>query len=322
LSEQPLIGIDIGGTKIAVAAITSSGRILGCAQAPVCEQSSLAAFNDTLITLVRRALAEGGLPGEKPAAIGIGCTGPVDPAQGTVSNPYTLPLPMDSDITTPLRKAFDAPVLLENDAFAAALGEAWLGAARGRELAVCVTFGTGIGCGVVRAGRLQHGARGHFPEIGHQILDPTGPPCYCGASGCWESLASGTAIGQAGQRAAQGPGGEALLALAGGRAEAVDARLVFQAARSGDPVACHIVERAVRATAAGVHNLVHAFAPDAIVLGGGMMCHYDLFEPAARAAIARITIVPVDGLLIAPAELGANAGLYGAARLAALSLGN
>ncbi len=319
MPENPLIGIDIGGTKIAVAAISTAGGILSRAQASTLAHASYDAFVRGLIGLVEEALHSSGRS-DSPLAIGIGCPGPIDPERGTVHNPYTLPLPDGADITTPLRQHFAVPVVLENDAFAAALGEHWQGAARGRELAVCITFGTGIGGGIVRQGRPARGANGVYPELGHQIIEPTGPECYCGARGCWETLASGTAIGKAGQDAAASGRSRILLEMAADRPEDVTAEMVFHAAEAGDTAAIEAVECAIRATACGVHNIVHLLAPDAIILGGGVMRHYALFEPAIRQALARITVVPQPGLLLAPAALGPDAGMFGAARAAMLAV--
>ena len=305
---------------MAAAAITPSGHILGRAQGLTAPHDSGPAFTKALASLVHQALTAEPA-GQELAAIGIGCTGPVDPTRGTVHNPYTLPIPDGSDIVTPLRQTFGVPVVLENDADAAALGEHWLGAGAGRELVVCVTVGTGIGAGIVHRGRIARGAAGVHPEIGHQVVDPTGPECYCGARGCWEALASGTAIGQAGQAAASNGQSPALLALADGQAEAVAAEMVFRAARAGDAAAERIVAHAIEATATALFNLVHFLGPDAIILGGGVMQHYDLFEPALQEALRRCILMPVPGVLLAPARLGADAGVLGAARAAALAGG-
>ncbi len=320
MSDKPLVGIDIGGTKIAVAAIAPDGRILGRAQGSTASYPSGEAFASALVRLVREALSAAGLAGARPAGIGIGCTGPVDPTRGTVHNPYTLPIPDGSDIVTPLREAFGVPVALENDADAAALGEYWLGAGAGREVTVCITVGTGVGGGVIRHGQIVRGAAGVHPEYGHQVVDPAGPPCYCGARGCWEALASGTAIGQAAQEEARAGRAPGLLALANGKPESINAELVFEAARGGDPAAARIVARAVEATATALFNVAHFLAPDAIILGGGVMRHYDLFEPALRGALARCILIPVPDVLLAPARLGPDAGLLGAARAAMLAI--
>ncbi|MGQ9682657.1 MAG: ROK family protein [Anaerolineae bacterium] len=315
MGSKPLIGIDLGGTKTAVAAITPDGQILARTQLPTGGHGSPEAFMAALVARVREVLA-----GAEPAAIGIGASGPLDLARGTIHNPYTLPLPDGADIVTPFHETFNVPVALENDADAAALGEHWRGAAQGYEFAVCLTFGTGVGGGIVVQGRVFRGAGGVHPEIGHMPVDPSGPQCYCGVRGCLEAVASGTAIGQAGQEAAQGRSGAALLSLAGGRAEAVRAEHVFAAARAGDATSGQIIARAVRATADAVFGLVHTLAPDAMILGGGVMRHYDLFEPAVRDALKRCILVPGSGVHLAPAQLGNDAGVLGAARAAALSL--
>ncbi|MDI7277245.1 MAG: ROK family protein [Anaerolineae bacterium] len=318
--RRVLVGVDIGGTKIAVAVVTPEGRILGRSQAATADCASYDAFVGALIALVERALGEAGCGESALAGIGMGCPGPLDPVRGTVHDPYTLPLPDGADIVSPLRRRFGVPAVLEVDTFAAALGEHWLGAGAGRALIACVMIGTGIGCGIVRDGRIARGAGGAYPEIGHHAIDPAGPPCYCGARGCWEALASGTAIGQAGQQAAASGDGVRMLALAGGRAEGITSGVVFQAAREGDEDAGRIVERAVQATAIGVHNIVHFLAPDAIIFGGGVMRHYDLFAPAIEQALARITIMPRRGLFVGRARLGPDAGILGAARAVAQAL--
>lgn len=322
MSDPITLGIDIGGTKIAAAALTLDGCIRGRAQAPTpALPTSCAAFTATLIALIEETLASGGGPGARLAGIGIGCTGPVDPVRGTVHNPYTLPIPDGSDIVTPLHERFAVPVALENDADAAALGEHWLGAGAGHELVVCITFGTGVGGGIIRHGQIVRGAAGVHPEFGHQVVDPAGPECYCGMRGCWEALASGTAIGKAGQEAVASGRSPAMLALAGGQAGAVSAEIVFSAARAGDRAAEEIIARTTRAIATGVFNVLHFLGPDAIILGGGVMQHFALFEPAIRQVLAQAVLMPVPGLVLAPATLGPDAGLLGAARAVLLAGG-
>ncbi len=318
--ESTLVGVDIGGTKIAAAAITPDGRVLGRAQVATTDCASYEAFVQALIALVDRVLEAAGMDSRTLAGIGLGCPGPLDPERGTVHDPYTLPLPDGADIVTPLRRRYGVPVVLELDTFAAALGEHWLGAGAGHEFVACVMIGTGIGCGLVRHGKVTRGARGAYPEIGHHVIDPSGPLCYCGARGCWEALASGTAIGRAGREAAASGRSSRLLELAGGRADTVTSEMVFRASREGDRAAHEIVARAAEATAIGVHNVIHFLAPDAIILGGGVMQHYDLFAPAIEQALAAITMVPRQGISVTRAQLGPDAGLVGAARCVALAL--
>jgi glucokinase len=321
--ELIVAGIDIGGTKIAAAAISAAGRVLSRAAIPTEAERG---FDDGLrriTALVQRVLAEAQVDPVDPRAIGIGCAGPVDPIAGTIDNPYTLPTWDGVNIVEPLGAAFGVPVALENDADVAAMGEYWLGAGQGGRIVVMVTVGTGIGGGLIVDGHIYRGIDGAHPEIGHLALDPDGPPCYCGARGCWESIASGPAMVEA-ARAARlamprqggaglltedpGPGVRALVPLTGERVVAL--------AREGDPIARSAVDRAAQMTARAVFSLINLYVPDVVVLGGGVMEAYDLFEPAIRVLIERDTMAPVDRIAIRKAALGGDAGLLGAARIA------
>jgi len=300
-----LVGIDIGGTKIAAAAITTEGQLLSRGAMPTEAERGFADGLARIVALVRRALDEARVSVTDLRAIGIGCAGPVDPARGTIDNPYTLPTWDGVDIVKPLRATFGVLVALENDADAAAMGEYWLGAGQGGRVVVMVTVGTGVGGGVIVDGHIYRGVGGAHPEIGHLALDPDGPACYCGIRGCWESIASGpamveAAVGQMPGEAAESMTGERLVALA----------------RCGNPIAGSIVDRAAQATARGVFSLINLYVPDVVVLGGGVMDAYDLFEPAIRALVEQDTMAPVDRIAIRKATLGNDAGLLGAARIA------
>ena len=303
-----LVGIDIGGTKIAAAAISTAGELLSRASMPTEAERGFDDGLERIKALVRRVLDEAQLPPDALGAIGIGCAGPVDPVAGTIDNPYTLPTWDGVNIVAPLRATFGetpVPVALENDADAAAMGEYWLGAGQGGQVVVMVTVGTGVGGGVIIDGQIYRGSGGAHPEIGHLALDPEGPACYCGIRGCWESIASGPAM--AGAAARQMPG-ETTGSMSGER--------VIALARSGDPIARSVVERAAEATARGVFSLINLYLPDVVVLGGGVMEAYDLFEPAIQALATRNSMAPMDRIAIRKAALGSDAGLLGAARVA------
>jgi glucokinase len=189
---------------------------------------------------------------------------------------------------------------LENDADAAALGECFVGAGRGADPVAMLTFGTGIGGAVVLKGKVYRGVNGEHPELGHVPVRAKGPQCYCGARGCLEALASGTAIGLAGQA----------LGLA-------DAREVFAAARAGNLAAARIVARALEATASATWTLLHTFLPQRLILGGGMMAeYYELFAAVVRERIGAATMAPREQISVLPAALGNDAGVVGAASLA------
>jgi glucokinase len=189
---------------------------------------------------------------------------------------------------------------LENDADAAALGEYWQGAGQGVDHLAVVTVGTGIGTAFVYHGELYRGLRGVHPEIGHQVLDPKGPLCYCGARGCWESLAAGPSIARLArkelsrERKINGADVSLILKLAGGNLAQVSGIHVTEAARMGDPTALRIVEQAATYLGLGLVNVILFFVPEVILLGGGVMKSYDLLKPTLDAVIARHSLmVPV-----------------------------
>jgi glucokinase len=305
MDQSFVIGIDIGGTKIAAAAVSVCGNILSQRTIPTEAERG---FDDGLRrmkALIERVLASAGCIRSALAAIGIGCSGPVDPVAGTIDNPYTLPTWDGVNIVEPLRAEFAVPVVLENDADAAAMGEVWLGAGQGGRIVIMVTIGTGIGGGIIIDGRIYRGARGTHPEIGHHSIDLGGPECYCGIRGCWEALASGPAMATAAQ------------ALMPERPPtSITGATVVSDARSGHPIAQKIVARTARVHALGVFNLINLYVPDIIVLGGGVMDAYDLFAPAIDQIVKRNTMVQSDRVSIRKAVLGNDAGVIGAARIA------
>ncbi len=226
------LGVDIGGTKIAVAAVDAAGAI--AARVTIATEAELG-FERAVGRIVESAgavLAEAGWTLGELCGAGVGCTGPVSAERGVIDNPYTLGGWQDCDIVSALGGALKLPVRLENDADAAALGECFGGAGRGFRQVVMLTLGTGVGGGAVIDGQVYRGTRGEHPELGHIPIDPAGPECYCGTRGCLEAIASGTAIAAAGREAGY-----------------ATSRDVFAAAAQGQPPARAIVERA-----AGCHG--------------------------------------------------------------------
>jgi glucokinase len=294
------IGIDIGGTKTAVGLVDSTG----CLRSRTAfATDSRAGFLDgvgRMAAAVQRLAAQAGIELRTLSGLGIGCPGPVNPVRGTIHNPYTLPgWPDGCNLVAALRDRLDLPVRLENDADAAAMGEAFAGAARGAGRVVMLTFGTGIGSGILIDGAIYRGCAGDHPELGHILVNTDGPPCYCGTRGCFESLASGTAIGEAGKACGF-----------------ADSRAVFEAAAAGAERAQQIIQRATEATFVAAWALLHTFLPERVVLGGGLAEeHYELFAEPFRRAIMAATLVPRDRLEVVRARLGNDAGVVGAASL-------
>jgi glucokinase len=227
----------------------------------------------------------------------------VNPGEGTIGNVEFLPGWEGANLARELSQALGVPAALENDADAAALGEWAWGAGRGTNTFLLVTVGTGIGVGIIINGKLYRGVDGAHAELGHHVIDPSGPGCFCGAHGCWESLASGPAM----QRWAQEnhPQGRRL-----------SARELCGLAEQGEAQAQAAVQRTARYLGLGIANLVTLFAPEMIALGGGLMQSRHLFLPAIREAVrTNCGLVPHDRVQIVPASLGAQTGLAGAARV-------
>jgi len=296
---ETAIGIDIGGTKMALAVVEGAGTVQARRSLPTEAEAGFDRAVARLGEAIEALCAEAGLEPANLRGIGIGCAGPLDPVHGLINNPYTLAGWDRCDIVTPLRGRFGLHVRLENDADAAALGECVAGAGRGFDPVVMLTLGTGVGGAAIVRGEIYRGADGEHPELGHLAVDPDGPECYCGSRGCLESLASGTALAAAGQPAGY-----------------TDARAVFDAARSGEPTAQAILERAMAAAGAAAWTLFHTFLPQRLILGGGMAEeHFDLYAAAIRARLAGATQFTPKAVEIVQAQLGNEAGVIGAAAL-------
>jgi glucokinase len=292
-----LIGaIDIGGTKIAVGAVRADGTIAYRCEAPT---DASAGFEDAMLR-VRRMLHEtvdvcGNIDG-----IGVGCPGPLDPFTGVIGEVGTLPGWKGGDLIEKLETEFRVSVAVENDADAAALAEYKWGTGCGAENFIYITISTGIGGGIILGGRLYRGGGGAHPEIGHQIIDNAGPLCYCGARGCWESLASGTAMSEWIREVAPERG-------------ACTAAEICALAANGDEVAIRGTRRESHYLGLGLANVVTLFAPDAVALGGGVMKSSALLLDDAIHVVQKLcTQVPLEKIRIVLSSLGPEVGLLGA----------
>ena len=305
LAEERVVGaIDIGGTKIAVGIVDDHGRVLASLECPTdAEQGYKAALTRTEC-LLRRVIKE---TGAKIIGIGIGSTGPVDPCTGEIGDVNFFPFWRGENPVRDLTELFQVSVALENDADAAALAEAGWGAGKDKTRLVYVTVGTGIGSGIILDGRLYRGVDRSHPEIGHHVIDPSGPPCLCGFRGCWESLAAGPAM--VAWFISEAPPDYAHRAN-------LSAKRICELALEGDKLASRAVERESYYLGLGLANLITLFAPDAIVLGGGVMKSAHLFLDGIRKIIREsCRFVPFEKTALALASLGEDTNLIGAARV-------
>jgi glucokinase len=311
------IGVDVGGTKVAAGVVDEDGRILAKtrrATPPKDSAGTVAAILDGIAEL------RAGPGGAEVAAVGVGAAGFVDERRATVMFAPNVAGWRDEPLAERLRTHTGLPTVVENDANAAAWGEAVHGAGQGETYLVCVTVGTGIGGGIIIAGELYRGRWGIGAEIGHVRVVPDGRPCGCGNRGCWEQYASGNAlVREARARAAEDrAGAAALLALGDGTPEGVAGQHVTAAARQGDPVAMASFAEVARWLGQGMADLAAVLDPGRFVVGGGVSEAGDLLlEPARQEFAATLTARGHRPLAdIRGATLGNDAGIVGAADLA------
>jgi glucokinase len=295
--------VDIGGTKIAVGMVSDSGEVLSQRVSP----TDAGSYTNGLATIVDMLRETARAAGVEITGIGIGSTGPLDPITGRLGEVDFLPGWHGQNPVEDLSRIFGLQVALENDADAAAMAEAIWGAGKNKSRLIYVTVGTGIGGGIVLDGRLYRGVGGSHPELGHQVIDPAGPPCSCGFRGCWESLAAGPAM--------------AAWCKANAPADfphrgSLTAQSICQLAEGGDALARRAVEREAYYLGLGLANLINLFTPDVIVLSGGLMKSALLFLGRIRTVIRRgCRFVPFEKTELVLASLGEHSNLIGAARV-------
>jgi glucokinase len=307
------LGVDLGGTKIALGVVGRTGEVLESERIPTRAQRPAAEVIDDIVDAIEQRWTER-LPGSRP--LGIGVAGQVD-RDGTVLFGPNLDW-HDVPLRARLARALHRPVAVLNDVQAATYGEWRHGAGRGTDDLVCLFVGTGVGGGIVADGRLRHGATGTAGELGHITVERNGRRCRCPNSGCLEAYAGGWAIAERAQEAvaADRRRGERLVAIAGDIA-GITSETVEAAYRVGDPLARELVEETTAYLVAGLVSIVNAIDPAAIVLGGGVLAGYpSLVNVLEREVRPRALPAAVEGLRIVPAALGAESGLVGAATFA------
>jgi len=315
MSDRYFIGVDLGGTSMRVAIAGDAGELLAHVKASTYPEAGPESVFERLSALADEARTTAGLKhGAAVAAWGVAFPGPVNHLSGVLTTPPNLPgwhnVPV-RDLLTPYAKA---PVVVANDAHAAALGEHNYGAGRGVSEMVYMTISTGIGGGVISRDTLLYGADGTAGEVGHIVVDWRGPNCNCGNRGCLEALASGTAIAKAAVERLQTGAKSSLQAFT----QPLTAKDVIEAAHQGDPLANEVFHEAARILGAGCVSVVNLVNPRLIVLGGGVSLHAAnlLLGPVRERIAQRALELPRGNVNVVLAELGDEAGLYGAIALA------
>lgn len=312
-ADAPAIGIDIGGTKIAAGWVDGHGRVARRSQ-----QATVGHDPAAVLAIVAGLVNELGA-GAPDAPVGVGAAGWMDPDGGTVMFSPHLAW-RDEPLRAELEAATGRRVLLSNDADAAGWAEYRFGSARGQSHVVCLTLGTGIGGSIVVDGKLQRGRFGVAAEFGHQVMVPGGQRCACGNRGCWEQYASGNALAREGRSlmAVHSPVAHALRKAARNDPHLVTGEIVTALAAQGDPACRELVVEAGQWLGQGLANLAAVLDPGVFVIGGGLGAAVPLLvetaEKTYRDNLSGRGYRPFAQVV--RAELGADAGLVGAADLA------
>jgi glucokinase len=331
------IGVDLGGTNLRIAAITTEGKLLEKVTLGTKLLSGpdhvIAEMCDAILRLANQYRSRGALLG-----MGLGIPGIIDLESGTVRASANLPGWANYPVRNKVEQRLGTKVLLENDAKVAALGEKWLGAARDVDNMAMITLGTGIGGAIVLGGKIFHGMNGMAGEFGHVTLEPEGVPCGCGNRGCAERYASATAIERM-AREAIAAGQAPTLAKIATSGEEFSAKSIYQFAVQGDEAAQHIFQKFGRALGILMGDIVNVLNLEMYVIGGGVVSAWDAFAPsmfrelherstiyaatspcetpAKQGAAAKVLVSTRQKTIITRAILGSDAGLFGGARLAA-----
>ncbi len=310
--DGPVVGVDIGGTKLMAVRMHADGPIT---LDPV--RASPADGPGVVEQVAAAAVRLSGSSG--PGAVGVGVPGLVDGA-GIVRFAPNLHGLVDTPLRDALGEALPGwKIWVGNDATAAGWAEHERGAARNVDEVLVITLGTGIGGAIIGGGRLMEGTNRYAGEFGHMVVDPHGPPCPCGKQGCWERFASGSGLGALARQMAVAGDAPGLVDLAGGDADSVRGEHVTAAAADGDPSALEVMSRFGWWVALGLANLANALDPRLIVLGGGLVSAGEVLIEPTRRAFAALVEAPWAraGVDIEAAVLGAQAGAIGAGLLAA-----
>jgi glucokinase len=316
--NAPVLAVDIGGTKILTAIFSADGQMLAKDVAPTLAHEGVDPVIGRLCSAVDSLLDCDRMKPSQLGAISIACAGGIDSGRGVVVTPSpNMPGWVDVPLRDIIQMRFKVDTFVVNDASAAALGEYRFGVGRGVKNLVLFTLGTGIGGGIIADGKLYLGAVGGAAELGHMTIDANGPRCGCGNTGCLEMLASGMAI--AGDAIGRINRGEksSLVDMVAGKLEDINAEVVGRAARNGDNLAQDVIARAAFYLGIGMVNIVNIFNPEMIVIGGGMAELGDmLVEPGRRMVAERAFSISARLVRIVTAQLGNEAGVYGAAAFA------
>ena len=310
------IGVDLGGTNIAVGVIDESYNIIGRGKVKTRAPRPAEAIFDSIKEAVDMAVVNAGINYDEIVSVGIGTPGSVNKDTGAIEFSNNLKfhnVPAKAMLEERLKK----PVYLENDANAAALGEAVAGCGHGVKNFVAVTLGTGVGSGIIIDGKIYRGSNFCGGEMGHMVINVDGIPCNCGRKGCWEKYASATALVSQAVEAMQNDKASLLWQTCDGDLNKVDGKSIFDALDLGDATAKAVIDRYLYYVSIGIANVINALQPEAVCVGGGISGQGEkILEPIREMVKAeRYSVYADKQAAIIPAALGNDAGIIGAALL-------
>ncbi|HMD06779.1 MAG TPA: ROK family protein [Candidatus Acidoferrum sp.] len=322
------LGVDIGGTKVAAGLVDPQGTILFQTRAAMPAHGSAAEGFGAVQSAIEAVFAERPEARSNLTGIGICAPGPLDPATGVILNPPNVPCWRNFPLAAEVQRVFGFSARVDNDGNAAGLAEAIWGAGVGYRNVFYATLGTGIGTGIVFDRKIYHGRTGSAAEGGHVTIDYRGPQCGCGKRGCVEALCSGPAIArrarerlaglhQAGSRSSESLRAESrMLDLAGGNLDAVNAEIVAEAYRQGDPLAAEVLRETADFLAIWAGNVIDLLEPDIFVFGGGLAQLMSGFFGRIREQLPRWCVNQrCAEMPMVLAKYGPDAGIAGAAAL-------
>jgi glucokinase len=316
-ADALILGVDLGGSKILTAVTNSQGKMLSHDHSITPAPKGHEAVIQSILESAHRALERADVDISELIAVGIGAPGLSNPETGILFTSPNLPGWRDVPLRDIMQERLGKKTFVINDANAAALGEFHFGAARGIRNFIYITLSTGIGGGIIIDGKIYSGAIGAAGEVGHMTIDDDGPICNCGNRGCWEMLASGTALAREARHRIKEGVATSILEYAEGDVEKVTAQVIHSAAEQGDGLAKELIARTGYYVGVGLANLINIFNPELIVIGGGLSnIGYMLLEPAFKVAGERAYKEAFQAVRFASAGLGRNSGVLGAAAFA------
>ena len=317
-NDTLVVGVDIGGTKVAAGLVDREGAIKSQTRTPMVANREAGEGLAAVISAIDALFAQDAKARTLIRGIGICAPGPLDPHTGVVVNPPNVPCWRNFPLAAEVAKIYDVPVKVENDANAAALAEAIWGSGRGFHHIFCATIGTGIGTGLVCDKRIYNGRTGAAGEGGHMSIDYNGPRCGCGKPGCIEILAAGPAIARRARAklAADQSSGSKILDRAKGNIDAVTSEMVGHAYAAGDPLAKEILQETVKLLALWLSNIVDLLEPDVMIIGGGVVAMLNpFFGDLSKWLVEYCVNSRSQEIPLLKAYYGADAGIAGGAAL-------